>query len=63
MDNTINESAYMSNYKTMYYALFNSLTEVMEILQKAQQEGERLFIEEAGRAKKESSTACKKERE
>lgn len=53
----------MPNYKTMYYALFNSLTEVMEILQKAQQEGERLFIEEAKSAKKEPSTSCKKELE
>ncbi|MEM5768978.1 MAG: hypothetical protein AAGU32_11925 [Bacillota bacterium] len=53
----------MPNYKTMYYALFNSLTEVMEILQKAQQEGERLFIEEDKSVKKEPSTSCKKEPE
>lgn len=53
----------MPNYKAMYYALFNSLTDAMEILKKAQQEGERLFIGEAESAKKETSTSCKKEPE
>jgi len=34
----------MADYKTMYYKLFNSLSDAIEILQKAQQEGEDIYI-------------------
>ena len=35
----------MADYKTMYYKLFNSLSDAIEILQKAQQKGEDLYID------------------
>ena len=35
----------MPDYKKMYLALFNSITDTIETLQKAQQEVERLAIE------------------
>lgn len=35
----------MVDYKTMYECLFNAITDVIEILQKAQQKTENLYIE------------------
>ncbi len=35
----------MADYKKMYLGLFNSITEAIEILQKAQQVAEKLYIE------------------
>ncbi|MEM5817638.1 MAG: hypothetical protein AAGU16_07195 [Desulfitobacterium hafniense] len=35
----------MSDYKKMYFALFNSVTTAINQLQKAQQEGENTYIE------------------
>lgn len=37
----------MANYKKMYYTLFNALTDVIAILQKAQEESEEIYIETA----------------
>ena len=34
----------MPNYKKMYFRLFNQVSEAMQILQKAQQDGEEAFI-------------------
>ncbi len=53
----------MPNYETMYYALFNSLTDAIEILQKAQQEGEQLFIEEKKTSEIEPSATCENKSE
>ena len=44
----------MPNYEAMYYALFNSLSDVIDILQKAQREAEQLFIEDADEANEET---------
>ena len=35
----------MADYKSMYYRLFNRVSEAIEILQVAQQEGESTFTE------------------
>ena len=35
----------MADYKSMYYRLFNRVTDAIEILQAAQQEGENTFTE------------------
>ncbi|MDR0906599.1 MAG: hypothetical protein LBN00_10585 [Oscillospiraceae bacterium] len=37
----------MPNYKAMYLALFNSVTDAIEMLQKAQQDAEEKYISEA----------------
>lgn len=34
----------MSDYKTMYYKLFNAMTDAIQILQQAQQASEELYI-------------------
>lgn len=49
----------MTNYKSMYYKLFNRISDAIEVLQAAQQEGENAYIEdnvnaEAQPPKKES---------
>ena len=36
----------MSNYKAMYFLLFNAITDAIEVLKKAQEQGEKVFIEE-----------------
>ena len=36
----------MPDYKTMYYSLFNSITDVIEILKQAQIQSEQFFIEQ-----------------
>lgn len=53
----------MPDYKAMYYALFNTLTDTIEILQKAQQEGEQMFIEQTENAKNEPVIFRKNETE
>lgn len=35
----------MADYKSMYYKLFNAFTDAIEILQKAQQETEDIYID------------------
>ena len=35
----------MPDYETMYFRLFNRMTDVIQMLQQAQQEGEKIFIE------------------
>jgi len=35
----------MQDYKAMYFNLFHKITDVIEILQKAQQEAEKIYIE------------------
>jgi len=37
----------MSDYKQMYFALFNAMSDAIVILQKAQQTGENSYIDEA----------------
>ncbi|MCL2856507.1 MAG: hypothetical protein FWE19_02115 [Oscillospiraceae bacterium] len=37
----------MSDYKQMYFAMFNAVSNAIEILQKAQQAGEDAYIEDA----------------
>lgn len=34
----------MTDYKSMYYKLFNAITDVVEILQQAQKEAEEIYI-------------------
>ena len=34
----------MTDYKTMYYKLFNAITDAVEILQQAQKETEEIYI-------------------
>ena len=36
----------MSDYKQMYFAMFNAMSKAIEILQKAQQSGEDAYIED-----------------
>ena len=36
---------YMADYKSMYYKLFNEVTDTIERLQKIQQECEQIFID------------------
>jgi len=35
----------MPDYKAMYYKLFNTYTDIIELLQKAQQETEEIYID------------------
>jgi hypothetical protein len=35
----------MTDYKSMYYKLFNRVSDAIEVLQLAQQESEKMFIE------------------
>ena len=35
----------MPDYKTMYYTLFNAMTDAVQILQEAQRETEEMYIE------------------
>ena len=39
----------MPDYKQMYFATFNAMSDAIEILQKAQQAGESAYIGEAGK--------------
>ena len=49
----------MADYQSMYRKLFNSITDAVNILQKAQAEAEELFISQRG----DNITALEPERE
>ena len=43
----------MSNYKAMYYKLFNDITDAIRILQQAQKDTEEIYIQAAGEISEE----------
>ena len=46
----------MADYKAMYYKLFNSLSDAIEILQSAQQEGEDFYVDSSDDDEDEENT-------
>lgn len=43
----------MSDYKSMYFKLFNKITDAVEILTQAQKEAEEMYISEGGDEEKQ----------
>ena len=51
----------MTDYKQMYFAMFNAVSDAIEVLQKAQQTGESTYIGEAYKRLSPPDAECAEE--